>query len=89
MVGEGDTAAQVKQAYDNIREIIETAGGSMADVVKTIEFITPQGLDTYRPVADIRRQAFQGEYPAATGVVVNSLTRPGLLIQVDAIAILD
>lgn len=89
MVGEGDTAAQVKQAYDNIREIIETAGGSMADVVKTIEFITPQGLDTYRPVADIRRQAFQGEYPAATGVVVNSLTRPGLLIQVDVIAILD
>ena len=89
VVGEGDVLAQTTQVYSNLKTVLEEAGGSMADVMKTTEFITPPGLRGYRGVGDIRRKFFGGEFPAATGVVVSSLLRPDLLIQVDAIAILD
>ena len=88
VVGEGDIVAQARQAYRNIQEVVEAAGGTMQDIVKTIEFITSDGLGNYRAVGDLRTKVFQRDFPAATGVVVNSLQRPGLLIQVDAIAIL-
>ena len=88
VVGEGDIVAQARQAYGNIQEVVEAAGGTMQDIVKTIEFITSDGQGNYRAVGDLRREVFQRDFPAATGVVVNSLLRPGLLIQVDAIAIL-
>ena len=89
IVGGGDVIAQARQVYSNIRQVVEAAGGTVDDIVKTTEFITPQGLEGYRRVAELRREVFQRDFPAATGVVVNSLLRPGLLIQSDAIAILD
>ncbi len=89
VVGEGDVLAQTTQVYSNLKAVLEAAGGSMADVVKTTELITPPGLRGYRGVGDIRRRFFGDEFPAATGVVVSSLLRPELLIQVDATAILD
>ena len=88
VVGEGDIVAQARQAYGNIQEVVEAAEGTIQDIVKTTEFITSDGLRNYRAVGDLRRDFFQKDFPAATGVVVNSLLRPGLLIQVDAIAIL-
>ena len=89
VVGEGDILAQTRQAYSNMREVIEAAGGTMADIVKTIEFITHPALEKYRGVADLRKEIFEKEFPAATGVVVNSMPKPGLLMQVDSIAVLD
>ena len=89
VVGEGDVLAQTTQVYRNLKTVLEAAGGSMDDVMKTTEFITPAGLRGYRGVGDIRREFFSGAFPAATGVVVSSLLRPELLIQVDATAILD
>ena len=89
VVGEGDIIAQARQAYDNIRKLIEATGGTMNDIVKTTEYIRSDGLQNYRAVGDLRRAIFNDGFPAATGVVVNSLIRPDILIQVDAVAILD
>ena len=89
IVGEMDIVAQSRQAYDNIRRVVEAAGGTLADIVKTVEFVTFPGLAKYRAQADVRREVFGDVFPAATGVVVSSLSRPDALIQVDAIAILD
>ena len=89
IVGGDDVIAQCRQAYTNIREVVEAAGGTLNDICKTTEFVTPQGLDNYRAVGDLRKELFGAAFPAATGVVVNSVPSPGLLIYVDAIAILD
>ena len=89
IVGKGDIIAQSRQCYDNIRRVVESAGGNLGDIVKTVEFVTFPGLANYRAQADIRREVFDNEFPAATGVVVNSLSHPDALIQVDAVAILD
>ena len=88
IVGKGDIVAQARQAYKNIRRVVEVAGGNMNDIVKTTEFITAEGLGDYRAVGSLRTEVFERDFPAATGVAVNSLLRPGHLMEVDAIAVL-
>lgn len=83
-----DIVAQTRTAYQNIARVLQTAGGSLADVVKTVEFVAPEGLSNYRETAAVRREFFQDSFPAATGVVANRLRRPKMLIEVDAIAVL-
>lgn len=40
LVGIGDPAAQTRQALENIRRLMEMAGGSLRDVVKVIVYVT-------------------------------------------------
>jgi enamine deaminase RidA (YjgF/YER057c/UK114 family) len=72
-----------------IARVLEVAGGSLRDLVKTVDFITPAALDDYRVTGRVRRELLGPDFPAATGVVVNRLLHPQYLIEIDAIAVLD
>ena len=85
----GDVVAQTRQIYQNIKAVLEAAGATFNDVVKTVDYITPSALGNYRATADVRREIFGEDFPAATGVVVNSLLRDGALIEIDVMAVLD
>jgi len=85
----GDIVAQTRQVYENIKAILESAGATFDDVIKTCEYITPAALANYKATADVRRQYFKYDFPAATGVVVNRLLRDDALIEVDVLAVLD
>jgi len=87
IVGEGDLVAQTRQIFEKIKQILEAAGGSLDDIVKTVDYIIT--TDGYRGTADVRREYFRNGFPAATGIVVKELLRPGALIEIDAIAVLD
>jgi len=87
IVGEGDIVAQTRQIFEKIKQILEAAGGSLDDIVKTVDYIIT--TDGYRGTADVRREYFHNGFPAATGIVVKELLRPGALIEIDAIAVLD
>jgi enamine deaminase RidA (YjgF/YER057c/UK114 family) len=43
----------------------------------------------YVKTAEIRREYFKDNFPAATGVVVHSLLRPDWLIEIEFTAVLD
>jgi enamine deaminase RidA (YjgF/YER057c/UK114 family) len=87
IVGKGDIVAQTRQIFEKIKQILDAAGGSFADIVKTVDYIvTTEG---YRETAAVRRAYFHHGFPAATGVVVKELLRPDALIEIDAIAVLD
>ena len=86
LAGEGDIAAQARFIYGRIAEVLRAAGGTMADVVQTTDYITT--TEGYRATADVRREVFGDRFPAATGVIVAGLLRPGALIEIDAIAVL-
>ena len=75
--------------YDNIKAMLESAGATFNDVVKTTEYITPATLTNYKLTADIRREYFKGNFPAATAVVANRLIHSDMLIEIDVIAVLD
>ena len=84
-IGEGDIVAQTKQIYKNIREIIEAAGASVADIVQTNDYITT--TEGYKETANIRREFFGDSFPASTGIIISALLNPKALIEIDAIAV--
>src|SRR5262249_48103015 len=87
IVVKGDIVAQTRHIFEKIKTLLEAAGGSFADIVKTVDYIiTTEG---YRGTADARREYFPHGFPAATGIVVKELLRPDALIEIDAIAVLD
>jgi enamine deaminase RidA (YjgF/YER057c/UK114 family) len=87
IAGKGDIVAQTDFIYRKIGTILEAAGGSFDDVVKTTDYVTT--LERYNETAVVRRKYFTNGFPAATGVVVKALVSPEALIEIDAIAIID
>jgi enamine deaminase RidA (YjgF/YER057c/UK114 family) len=85
----GDLKGQMRVIYEQMKRLLELAGGSMDDVIKTVDFISPQAVPDYAATADIRREYFKGNYPAATGVIVHGLLRSDWLIEIDALAVLE
>ncbi|ETX06500.1 RidA family protein [Candidatus Entotheonella palauensis] len=83
----GDIVAQTRYVYANLMQVLEAVGVGPEAVVKTIEFVTPEGLRHYRETASVRREFFQPPYPAATGIVCEALLRPEMMIEVDAWAV--
>lgn len=87
LIGEGDIVAQTRHIFGQIEEILRAVGGSLDDIVKTVDYIVT--TEKYRDPADVRREVFPRGFPAATGIVVKELLRPGALIEIDAVAVLD
>jgi len=85
--GRGDIVAQADFIFRKMGKILEAAGGSFDDVVKTTDYVTT--LERYNETAAVRRKYFSNGFPAATGVVVKALVSPEALIEIDAIAILE
>ncbi len=83
IVGKGDAAAQTRQLLENMKQIVEGAGGRMDDVAKTTVFITD--IKYREAVGRVRKEFFQGEPPANTLLVVSALADPELLVEIEAI----
>jgi len=87
LVGANDMRAQARQAFENLAAVLEAAGASLADVVKTTVFITDmRHRDAY---SEVRQQFYKGDPPASTLVQVVALAEPGALIEIEAIAVVD
>lgn len=85
----GDIVAQAEYTYEAICAVLEAAGASGNDLVKTIEYVCPEGLAEYRGVASVRKRLLSEPWPASTGVVCHSLLRPEFLIEIDPMAVLE
>ena len=88
LVGPDDIEAQVAQVWRNLTSVLAYAGGSVADIVKITVFTTDIA---YRPAIAAARDAVfpNGSYPASTFLVVQSLARPELLVEIEAIAVIE
>lgn len=87
-VAPDDIAAQADFVYDQIGRVCQAAGTSIDRLVKTIEYVTPAGVDRYREVADVRRHHLAEPWPVSTGVVVAGLLGRSWQIEVEAVAVL-
>ena len=77
---------QCRDVYNRIERALAAQNSSFDHVLKTTEFITPEGLASYKNTAAIRRQAFTDPYPAATGVICEGLPQKGSLIAMEVVA---
>ena len=89
MEHKGDVVAQADYIYGNIFKVIAAAGGSPENLVKTIEYVTPDALARYREVGALRTKVLAKPYPAATGLICQQLLRAEMQIEVDPFAVLD
>jgi enamine deaminase RidA (YjgF/YER057c/UK114 family) len=86
IVGEGDIVEQTRVIFEKAHHVLESAGGTMADVVMTRDYFTTD--EGYAGTADVRREFFGDSFPAATGVQVAGLLRRGALIEIEFVAVL-
>jgi enamine deaminase RidA (YjgF/YER057c/UK114 family) len=80
----GDEYQQAKTIFAKIRNLIEAAGGAMADVVKLSIFVTD--IAQREKVWRARREVFNGNFPVSTLVQVAALAEPDVKVEIEAIA---
>jgi len=81
-----DAVAQTHKVMQNIKQLIEEAGGEMEHLVKVVVYITDvrHREDVYRTMGVYVR----GVHPVSTGLVVQALARPEWLVEIDATAVI-
>jgi enamine deaminase RidA (YjgF/YER057c/UK114 family) len=85
-VGRGDIERQTVQVLDNMKTLVEQAGGTLADVARIVVYLTSR--DHLQTVMEVRRRYFREPFPAATAVVVSGLANPEWLVEIEATAVL-
>ncbi len=87
VVGVDDFDSQAAQTFANIGRVLEAAGSSMEQIVKVTIYLTD--MDNFAKILELRERHFTPPYPADTIVEVSALGLPELMIEVEAIALLD
>ena len=86
IVGVGDMAAQIVQAFSNVGDALSAAGTDFAHVVKYTIYVTD--IDAYLRAAD-KAAPYTADRQSSTLIQVSRLAHPDLLIEVEAIAALE
>jgi len=84
----GDAEAQTIKAWANIEIAVKAAGGTLADIVKTNTYVV--GRENMAGVRAGRAKAQPPEgRPTSTTIMVAGLADEELVVEVEAIAVLD
>ena len=79
--------AQSRQAFQNLKNILESAGATIEDVVELVTYhISMKDMGTF---AKVKSEFFTKDYPAWTAVGVTELVMPGLLLEIRATAVIE
>ncbi|MBA1433390.1 MAG: RidA family protein, partial [Epsilonproteobacteria bacterium] len=76
-----DVAIQAKQVLTNLREVLEAAGSSLDNVIKTTIFIAD--MDDFVTINEIYESFFKDHKPARSTVAVKTLPK-NALVEIDA-----
>ncbi len=76
---------EVHQVMKNLKDIVEAAGGSLNDIVKTTVFLT--SMEDFPRVNEIYGTYFTGIPPARSTIQVAGLFR-GLRVEIEAVAVI-
>ena len=77
--------AQVIRVFENLKAVVEAAGGSLADVVKLNVYLTD--LANFAKVNEAMATYFAEPFPARAAVGVAALPR-GALVEADGVMVL-
>ena len=79
----GDIAAATKRSLENVREVLQAAGATMAEVVKVTIFL--KDMKDYAVVNTVYEEFFPSPPPARTCVQVAALPK-NVPVEIEAIA---
>ena len=86
MVGVGDAAAQADNAMKFVKQLLEEAGGKLEHICKVTIYLTDPRYreDVYRVIG----RHLKGIFPVSTGLVVQALARPEMVMEIDVDAVI-
>ncbi|MDQ3236354.1 MAG: RidA family protein [Actinomycetota bacterium] len=87
VIGEGDIGLQTETVLENVKATLEEVGGTLRDIVKVTVFIRDMG--DYDAIHEVRRRYFEEPYPASSMVEVSALIDPRLLVEIEAVAVIE
>ncbi|HEY81724.1 MAG TPA: RidA family protein [Dehalococcoidia bacterium] len=76
--------AQTRTALEKVKGVLEAAGASLDDVVKTTVFLVR--ADDFAKMNEVYKSYFRGDLPSRSTVVVAALVRPEMLVEIECIA---
>jgi 2-iminobutanoate/2-iminopropanoate deaminase len=79
----GGVRDQADRALRNLQAVVEAAGGSLRDVVKTTIYL--QSMDDFPAVNEVYAAFFPSDPPARSTVAAARLPK-GALVEIDAVA---
>ena len=86
LVAPDDFDGQARRTFENLGRVLDEAGGTFGDIVKVTVYLTDMArLPDY---GRIKAEYIRGRPPASTAVGVTALAIPGLMIEVEATAVL-
>jgi 2-iminobutanoate/2-iminopropanoate deaminase len=87
VVGAGDMRAQIRQVGENLRIALEAAGVDIKDLVKTTTYVTD--IDEFFKYPEVRAEIFGQSLPTSTTVEVRRLSHPEMMVEIEAVAMVD
>lgn len=81
-----DPVEQTHKVMQNIRQLIEEAGGKMEHLVKIVVYITD--VRHREAIYSTMGEYIKGVHPVSTGLVVQALARPEWLVEIDGTAVI-
>ncbi|TMV94053.1 RidA family protein [Thioclava sp. BHET1] len=81
-----DPVEQTHKVMQNIRQLIDEAGGEMAHLTKLVVYLTD--VRHREAVYRVMGEYIRGVHPVCTGLVVVALARPEWLVEIDATAVI-
>jgi 2-iminobutanoate/2-iminopropanoate deaminase len=76
--------AQTRQVLNNMRRVLEAAGASMDDVVKTTVFLVR--AEDFPKMNEVYKSYFTRDLPARSTIIVAALARPEIVVEIEGIA---
>jgi 2-iminobutanoate/2-iminopropanoate deaminase len=86
LICENDFEAQTRQVFENLNTVLEQSGASFEAIVKLTVYLTD--TTKLRDYARVKAEYIRGAQPASTAIGVASLALPGMMIEIDATAVL-
>ncbi len=90
IVGVGDVVAQYEQVLQNLRTVVEAAGGKMQDIVKMTIFVRERDdyLAHLKPLGKVHQAFFGAYYPAMAMFEISRFFQDEALIEIEGIAVI-
>jgi len=83
---EGGIEAQTRQSLTNVQAVLEAAGLTMSNVVKTTVFLSD--MNDFAAMNGVYAEFFSEPYPARSAVAVKTLPK-GAMVEIEAVASAD
>ncbi|HVK20206.1 MAG TPA: RidA family protein [Actinokineospora sp.] len=84
-LGVGDPAAQAEVVFQRLSAVLDAAGGSVADLVSVIIYLTD--ITHFPAISAVRDRVFADSAPASTLVEVSRLADPDHLVEISGTAV--